>query len=145
MGEGALDRLVDRTLGLVVAGQVELAPTVPQHQTEDDDPPHLAADLDAVGRPIELPLLARRGLEALGHLGPGPLLFERRQVVVERGRSALVAEQAELAQDARADELLLEEHRPDLVGERHKLRIGALRPSARRGRLRAQRIAHGVA
>ena len=106
--QAQLDRLEDRHLRLVQAGRVVLAPRVPQRQPVHDHLDPLAAQLGGVRRPVELPLLPGRGLEAHRGLGRRHHRPQTPQVGVQRARRARVAQLPQLAENAGADQVVAE-------------------------------------
>jgi len=127
VAQARLQRLVDRRLRGVQTRPVELAAAVAQNQPEHHDLGRHVAQHDGVERPVELSLLAGAGLVTLGDALVRRLL-DAAQVRIDRRRAAVVAQQAQLADDARTDEMLLDRHVLDLLEKGCQLRIRPRRP-----------------
>jgi hypothetical protein len=121
MMQARFDGLENRRLRFIQADGVVLAPAVTQGQTKDDHLGQLAAQLQGVRGPIELPLPTGRRLEADRRLARWRRRPQLLQIRVQGRRTAGVAELAQLPQNARADQVLTEVPGMDLRLVRHEL------------------------
>jgi len=144
VGEAGLQGGEDRSLGLVQAGEIELAAAIAEDEPEDDDPAGRVAEPNPIGRPVELPLFPRPGLVAHHRAALAARCFQGGEMRVEGRLPAPIAQATQLPQDPRADELLLDEHRGDLRGERGQLRVRARRAGVLRGVVGPERRPHRV-
>jgi hypothetical protein len=126
------DRLEGRGLAGVQTGPEALAPAVAQGQGEHHYPPQFTAYLQCIGRPVELALLPRPGLESKRDSRVRSFSFDPCQVSVKGRPGTLVPSLSELPQDAGPNEPL-PLHLPDEVLVGDQLGVHPRRPAVLRG------------